>query len=471
VPKRYSFVDLSKANAVARHLCQLAGFVCLLILGPTLVGWGQGWPPTSGTSPAPHPANNPTPVEGWPSLGDPAPPPNAPLASPMTPPGRDLHGGTLAGRPDRTAALDTSMPQIERSVFEPAETVGLVGDQHIFRGDLIGDVRLLQTTMIEKIPEEQREQYRPQIEAQGERLFDQLLQQTVDRKLMYLEFLRSIPPDKLGEVQTNIESKIGPAFEEDLLDALEKIQRAASEDEYGEVARKDSQIFRLALIMKEKKLASVLELDLLLRQNGSSVAKQQRAYAERKLGQQQMVKSVKFQPDITHHEMLDYYRENQEEFRVPTRARWEQLSAHFDSCPDEKACTDLIAMMGNEVVLGGAPFWAVAQRHSHGENAPQGGFHNWADQGDLRISPEINDAVFTLPVQQMSGIIRDSEGLHIIRVIERSEEHVVPFIDAQVEIKKRLLVKKRNASIDEYVARLRASTPVWTINDEDSTQP
>ena len=51
-----------------------------------------------------------------------------------------------------------------------------------------------------------------------------------------------------------------------------------------------------------------------------------------------------------------------------------------------------------------------------------------------------------------------------------NRDPVVEFTEAQVEIKKQLLVQKRNASIEEYVARLHESTPVWTINDDDPPQ-
>ena len=94
---------------------------------------------------------------------------------------------------------------------------------------------------------------------------------------------------------------------------------------------------------------------------------------------------------------------------------------------------------------GAVPFWAVAKRRSQEPNAEQGGYHDWKAMGDLSLSRAINEAAFALPVQQMSGIIEDFEGLHIIRVIERTEAHLIPFTEAQVEIKEKLQ-QKRNAA-------------------------
>ena len=101
----------------------------------------------------------------------------------------------------------------------------------------------------------------------------------------------------------------------------------------------------------------------------------------------------------------------------------------------------------------------MAKRSSQGPNAEQGGYHDWTEMGDLSLSRAINEAVFSLPVQQMSGIIEDFEGLHIIRVIERTEAHLIPFTEAQVEIKEKLS-EKRNKAIAEYIVRLRSPTPV-----------
>jgi parvulin-like peptidyl-prolyl isomerase len=361
-------------------------------------------------------------------------------------------------------ALTSASPS---KLFQPAETLARVGDEYIVRGDIMGDVELILSQLTSKMSPEQREASRVQLEGQRQNLRRILLKQAVDRKLMFIEFMRDIPTDKLKEVRTNIDTKVGEAFGEELQEMVDEVQRA-SEDEYGELAKKEAQLFRLALTMKERNVTSTLELDRILRAYGTSLPAQQKAYAERKLGQQQMVKSVNFQPEVTHDEMLQYYREHENEFRVPTRARWEQLTAAFGEHEDRAQCGQAIADMGNEVVLGGAPFWAVAKRRSDGPTADQGGDRGWTNWGDLTLSRPLLNAVFTLPVQQLSGIIEDHEGLHIIQVIERHEAHLRPFRDSEVqdEIKQQLIREKRNAQIAEYVAGLHKRTLVWTIYDD-----
>jgi parvulin-like peptidyl-prolyl isomerase len=395
--------------------------------------------------------------EGWPPM-------------PQTPPRTETRssGQTVTqSDPVNASYLQPVPPTTTEAlrVFQPAETVARVGDQYVLGGELIGDANVIMSSVTDKLTPEQREENRAAIDAQRDRLVRQLLTQVVDRKLMYLDFMRNIPANKLKEVRTNIDKKIGDAFRKDLEEMLDKL-KAAEPRNYADLARRDSQLFRLALMMKEAGLDDVAELDVRLRTYGTSMHWQQQAYMERKLGQQQMIKEIDYEPEITHDEMLTYYQAQVNEFRVPARARWEQLTARFNNFPSKAACGQAIADMGNEVVLGGAPFWAVAQRRSQGPNAKNGGSQDWTEWGDLKISREINDAVFSLPLMELSRPLEDAEGFHIVRVLERQEAHLIPFKEAQVPIKEKLLQQKRNEAIAKYVAKLRKITPVSTIYDK-----
>jgi peptidyl-prolyl cis-trans isomerase C len=80
----------------------------------------------------------------------------------------------------------------------------------------------------------------------------------------------------------------------------------------------------------------------------------------------------------------------------------------------------------------------------------------------------LDRALFELPIGQLSPIIEDETGYHIIRVLERHPAGRTPFTEVQKEIKKKLQEEKRKAAFAEYVARLRREIPVWTIYDHVS---
>ena len=407
----------------------------------------------------PLPPTDPQSNPGIP-LGNPVPQQQAGYRPPQQGwPGDNV--GVSAGPPIRNPLLD----QNDSDLYDPTVTVATVGNQYILRGDLIGDANVMLAPNVEKIPPQERDAQASQILAARDQMAKQLLAQAVERKLMYLEFLRSIPEGKRAEAEANIQERIGSAFDKDLAEMVEKV-RKADEKDYAELAREDTNIFRLALLMNEQEMVTSIQLDNYLRRYGSSLDKQRQAFAERALGRQALMTGIETQPEVTHIEMLDYYNQRLEQFQVPDRAKWEQLTARFDHFNTKEEARAAINAMGNEVWLGGAPFAAVAKRSSQGRFAKEGGVHDWTDWGDLEVSREVQEVVFSIPTGELSPIIETVDGFHIVRVIDRKPAHITPFTEAQATIKNKLRGEKRGAEIAEFVTKLREQTPIWTIYDD-----
>ena len=417
--------------------------VSVLGLAAPAAIWGQ--PPPGGFQPLPSPNQ---PASGWPTFTS----PNPSFAAPAS--------NTSSLAPARTP---------EGEAFELAETVAQVGDQYIFKGELIGEANLILSNafaQLEKLPPEQRERAREELlEAREQLVREQLLKQAIERKLKFLEFMRSIPQSdakKADEIHKRIQSQAGKRFAEQLEETLTKVVNAKEQEEFAEIARSSPQLYRIALVMKDNHIRSVddPELDQVLKAHQTSLAKQRQAYTESAVGQAAMSQKINFQPEITHAQMVTYYREHESEFQVETRAQWEQMTVLFQRFPNEQAAFKAICEMGDEVLWGGAPFWAVAKRKSQEKNASLGGFHDWTNYGDLKVSKQINDAVFSYELNALSPIIRDDKGFHIIRVTDRQTAHVRPFSDAQSDIKEKLRVQLVNKAYTDYVAKLWQRTPV-----------
>jgi parvulin-like peptidyl-prolyl isomerase len=326
-----------------------------------------------------------------------------------------------------TAANPEYTPPTQAHIFTPAETVAVVGDQHILAGDLLGQINQMLAPYAGKAPEEQ-------IEEQRQKLMRQMLPGMVENKILYLEFLRQIPPERLKDV----EKKLAEEFDQEKLDTA--VERA--------------------------KVNPPAEPDELRRKYGSSLEKERRAYMEQKLGRAMLGKEIDFQVEITHEEMLRYYHEHSAEFAVPARAKWEQLSVRFDNHPSKEDAWQKIAAMGNEV-LRGAPLAAVAKRHSEAPNAAEGGQHDWITQGSL-ASTKIDEAVFTLPRNRLSQIIEDERGFHIVRILDREDAHQIDFVEAQADIKEKLKKQKVQEQVMAFVDRLKSRTRVWTVFDDEA---
>ena len=88
----------------------------------------------------------------------------------------------------------------------------------------------------------------------------------------------------------------------------------------------------------------------------------------------------------------------------------------------------------------------------------------WTSKGSL-VCEQLDQALFGLPPGRLSPIIEGANGFHIVRVIEREEAGVTPFLEAQVEIREKIRRRRTREQLQAYLDRLREEIPVWTIFD------
>jgi hypothetical protein len=296
-------------------------------------------------------------------------------------------------------------------------------------------IEQLLAPQLSKLTPEQLKAAEPQIAQQKQLMMKQALSSTIDNKLLYLDFLRSVPTDKRKEVLPKISKKADEQFDQK----------------------------QLPETLKKANAASMAELDAKLRQYGSSLEKQKQVFKERALGQSVLGQKINYEPEVTHQDMLDYYREHLADYDRPAQVRWEKLTVRFDRFPSKAAAWETLGQMGHDVWRG-APLAEVAKRFSQASDADEGGAHDWTTQGSL-ASEVLDHAIFTLPVGQLSERLEDERELHIVRVLERHDASRVPFLEAQVEIKETLRKEKIKDQVKNYIAKLKQKTYVWTIFD------
>ena len=317
--------------------------------------------------------------------------------------------------------------------MDETKIIARVGDQVVLAGDLYGQVNQFLHARIQEIPEAQRSQVTPDLINQRRwQLIKQMLPGVIDGKLVYLDFLRNLPKERIPEIQDSLYK----AFDEQQLPNL--IERA--------------------------KVQTAADLDKLLRSFGSSLDQQRLAFAEQLAAAQWRGRNSSSSGEISHEDLIGYYREHQEEYRIVAKSKWEQLSALDRETGSRDASRKLIAEMGN-AVFHGAAFAATAKKSSHGSTASSGGSFDWTTKGSLR-SEIIDEAIFTLPVGYLSKILEDDDGCHIIRVVERQEESFVPFAKAQDSIRTLISEERSDQAMKKYVEDLRKEFPVWTLFDE-----
>jgi hypothetical protein len=319
-------------------------------------------------------------------------------------------------------------PLHEAQSLAAAMVVARVGPEVVLEADLLTPKALEWLAQVSPgLPPEKVRDLRLQI-------CQQVLPSHVETLLVYVDACREIPAEKLPEIRANVDK----AFNEQ----------------------------QLPRMMQEDGVANSLEFEQRLRSQGMSLDRMRKMFFERGLAQEWLRKNVGDVDEIPHAHLIARYQNTLADYEYPAKARFESLTVKIGLKRSRSQAWDMLAAMGNEV-LGGRPFADVAKARSEGPTASRGGGFDWTSKGSL-ASKKIDEAIFSLPVDELSAIIEDGEALHILRVVEREPAGRIPFLEAQVGIRETLLEERRKAATDEYLAKLKARTPVWTVFEDPS---
>jgi len=305
-----------------------------------------------------------------------------------------------------------------------AEVVARVGSEVILYSDVIPGIDEIRKANQGKISAEE-------LQTQLKKLLKEQLPQHIETKLVYYDAKRTIPQENF------------PRIEESLGEQFEKVE--------------------IERLMKRAKADSRRQLEEKLRAAGTSLERRKRAFMQRVLAQQWLHQHLKLDAEITYDQMMAYYLERRSDFENPARARWQQLMVRFSEHPTKRDARNAIAQLGNQL-LAGRSFAEIARRHSDGPTAEQGGLRDWTGKGSL-VCEQLDQALFGLPPGRLSPIIEGPNGFHIVRVIEREEAGVTPFLEAQVEIREKIRNRRTREQLQAYLDRLREEIPVCTIFD------
>jgi len=328
------------------------------------------------------------------------------------------------------ASVDPEMKQ-----FEPGLLVAVINEEYVLAGDLL--------VFIEpQLKEVRARASEAQVAEIREKLMRQALTQIVQSKMLAQYFISEQvmgkPLHERAEATRQMDKRITEAFYEMVIPKM----------------------------MESQKVDTQIELDRSLREEGTSLEAQKKVFKDTTFAQEAMKKHIpkKFEIDVT--SMRDYYDKHVDDFRRPARARFRELTALYSKSGGREEASRLIKQMGDEVFLGGTPFEAVAKRLSQGTHADQGGVFDWITQGSLK-NEKVEAAIFSIPLNRLSLIIEDTDGLRIVEVLEREPARVLPFEDAQNEIREVLVKQRGKQAKDKLVETLKLNTSIWSRWPDD----
>ncbi len=151
---------------------------------------------------------------------------------------------------------------------------------------------------------------------------------------------------------------------------------------------------------------------------------------------------------LTQQEVQQYYNQHEDEYRVPEEVKVRHILVRTPP-PDEKGKVDEKAVEQArqkaqsllDKLKKGADFAELAKKNSDDPgSAAQGGSLGWIQRG--QTVSEFEQTAFSLPVGQISGLVRTTFGFHIIQVEDKQQAHLKPLQEVQADIEKVLTAQK-----------------------------
>ena len=181
--------------------------------------------------------------------------------------------------------------------------------------------------------------------------------------------------------------------------------------------------------------------------------------------------SMQIGPRLTasRRDMLKYFEAHTDEFQRQAGVRWSEILISYDKHSSPEA-----ALAQTEELLEqlrrGEDFAELARAQSDGATAYEGGKWDLTAKGSYIVA-EVDKALFSLPVGQLSEPIQGPKGWHIVRVDERIEQGTASFVEKQQEILARLREQQFREESKNYMQQLIQKAHITTIFDQPESKP
>lgn len=208
----------------------------------------------------------------------------------------------------------------------------------------------------------------------------------------------------------------------------------------------DDLVSRELLVQKAYKKGFDKKEDVILRLENLEDLKKQILITE-------LIEEMKKGITVLSGEIEDFYNKYKAGFIEPEKIKARQIIVK-----NEKEAKQILMQL-----LQGANFAMLARERSIGPNASKGGDLGFFSRGEM--PKEFDDTVFNLQKGDISGIIKLSDGYHIVRLIDRKQAEQKPLKEVRDEIKQGLQKEKEAKQLESLLKELKESAEI-KINEK-----
>lgn len=217
-------------------------------------------------------------------------------------------------------------------------------------------------------------------------------------------------------------------------------------------------------IMEGLKVNSKIEAEQMLSKQSTSLAEFEQAFKTKQLATLYMSEKMGARmPLIGRNEILAYYNANLDKYEHSARAQFQLLKINYGGTVTKQAAQAKLDEALN-ALASGEPFPDVAKRYSEDPQARRGGQWDWLKPGEF-ADANIDKALFTLPVGQVSPVFETTNGFAVVRVTDREQAGRTPVTEVQDDIRSALLKEAEDRNVKELFAELREKAVITKYVD------
>ena len=218
-------------------------------------------------------------------------------------------------------------------------------------------------------------------------------------------------------------------------------------------------------LMEQVGVTSRVELRRELEESGTTPEMFVELFKQDQIARQYLMMNVEQVKKADRTELLEWYRAHLDEYRFEERVRWQRIVINKEKHGRGHGARDVLRRVVHELA-NGVDFGEVAKNHSDGPMAANGGrWGDWMERNSL-ADEEVDEALFSMKVGEISRIFSTPGKYEIVRVVERRDAGQTTFESVQDDIEQRLLTKKNTELRQRFVQDLIASAEIRTIFDD-----
>jgi len=166
--------------------------------------------------------------------------------------------------------------------------------------------------------------------------------------------------------------------------------------------------------------------------------------------------------EVSEAEELEYYNRNLDRFTPETWVRVQRILVRIP--PKADSADVAVARKRADSILSllrrGEKFETMAHEYSEDQVASMGGDLGFIKRGVA--SPQFDAVAFNLRPGEISDVVEDDTGFHIIRLVQRRGGEPTPFAEVKDACRERVLAHKKDLMIRAMANRLRDAATIET---------